>query len=185
MMDDHASVSWRFEGPRNPRRACAVLMAVLLLCGAGPRFSRDQQERGLPGDARPGTADGDPEAAGPVERPGRGDVCGRRGPLPGSLGGDGRRRSGPRMGGARDRRDTRSTREVVPTTPAGCGQATATFTQSTPVAIPTGPAVVTSTLVVSGAGPYLFDLDLTTNIRTPSRRTSTSRSRLPPGRSSP
>jgi uncharacterized repeat protein (TIGR01451 family) len=54
--------------------------------------------------------------------------------------------------------------KVVPTTPAGCGPATATFTQSTPTAIPTGPAVVTSTVVVSGAGPYLFDLDLTTNL---------------------
>jgi uncharacterized repeat protein (TIGR01451 family) len=54
--------------------------------------------------------------------------------------------------------------EVVPTTPAGCAPATATFTQSTPTAIPTGPAVVTSTVVVSGAGPYLFDLDLTTNL---------------------
>src|SRR4030095_13264543 len=54
--------------------------------------------------------------------------------------------------------------KVVPTTPAGCGPATATFTQSTPTAIPTGPAVVTSTLVVGGAGPYLFDLDLTTNL---------------------
>ena len=44
----------------------------------------------------------------------------------------------------------------------GCGEATATFTQSTPTAIPTGPAVVTSTLVVSGVGPFLFDLNLTT-----------------------
>jgi uncharacterized repeat protein (TIGR01451 family) len=31
--------------------------------------------------------------------------------------------------------------------------------------MPSGPAVDTSTLVVSGAGPYLFDLDLTTFIR--------------------
>ncbi len=54
--------------------------------------------------------------------------------------------------------------KVVPTTPAGCGPVTATFTQSTPTAIPTGPAVVSSTLVVGGAGPYLFDLDLTTNL---------------------
>ena len=30
--------------------------------------------------------------------------------------------------------------------------------------IPTGPAVVTSTVVVSGAGPFLWDLDLTTNL---------------------
>ncbi len=36
--------------------------------------------------------------------------------------------------------------------------------QTTPVAIPTGPAVVTSTLVVSGAGATLVDVDLTTAI---------------------
>ncbi len=54
--------------------------------------------------------------------------------------------------------------KVVPTTPAGCSPTTTTFTQSTPVAIPTGPAVVTSTVVVSGAGPYLFDVDATTFI---------------------
>src|SRR5436190_10367809 len=53
---------------------------------------------------------------------------------------------------------------VVPTTPGGCGPSTATFTQATATAIPTGPAVVTSTVVVSGVGPYLFDLDLTTNL---------------------
>ncbi len=54
--------------------------------------------------------------------------------------------------------------EAVPASPAGCAPATSTFTQSTPLAIPTGPAVVTSTVVVSGVGPYLFDLDLTTAI---------------------
>ncbi len=54
---------------------------------------------------------------------------------------------------------------AVPTTPNGCSPTTATFTQSTPLIMPTGPAVDTSTLVVSGAGPYLFDLDLTTSIR--------------------
>ena len=32
------------------------------------------------------------------------------------------------------------------------------------MAIPTGPAVVTSTIEVAGAGAYLTDLDLTTNI---------------------
>ena len=37
-------------------------------------------------------------------------------------------------------------------------------TQSTPTAIPTGPAVVSSTLVVAGAGTSLFDLDLTTTL---------------------
>ncbi len=53
---------------------------------------------------------------------------------------------------------------VAPAAPPGCVSTLTTFTQSTPVAIPTGPAVVTSTLVVSGAGPYLLDVDLTTFI---------------------
>jgi subtilisin-like proprotein convertase family protein len=48
--------------------------------------------------------------------------------------------------------------------PPGCTSAVSTFTQSTPVAIPTGPAVVTSTLVVSGANPFLFDVNATTFI---------------------
>ncbi|HBL25540.1 MAG TPA: hypothetical protein DD490_01760, partial [Acidobacteria bacterium] len=39
-----------------------------------------------------------------------------------------------------------------------------TVTQSTPTAIPTGPAVVTSTVVVSGAGTSILDVDLTTAI---------------------
>jgi len=39
-----------------------------------------------------------------------------------------------------------------------------TFTHSTPAAIPTGPSVVTSTTVVSGAGSYLADVDLRTSI---------------------
>ena len=42
---------------------------------------------------------------------------------------------------------------VVPAVPAGCSPSTATFTQTTPVIIPSGPSVQTSTLVVSGAGP--------------------------------
>jgi subtilisin-like proprotein convertase family protein len=49
-----------------------------------------------------------------------------------------------------------------PSTPPGCTAATATFTQSTPVAIPTGPAVVTSTVVVSGVNTFLHDVNLTT-----------------------
>ena len=34
------------------------------------------------------------------------------------------------------------------------------FSNLTPLAVPTGPAVVTSTLTVSGAGPYLADVDV-------------------------
>jgi subtilisin-like proprotein convertase family protein len=37
-------------------------------------------------------------------------------------------------------------------------------TQSTPTAIPTGPAVVTSTLIVAGAGTFTRDVNLTTNL---------------------
>lgn len=54
--------------------------------------------------------------------------------------------------------------QVIPTAHCNSAAATTTFTQSTPTAIPTGPAVVTSTLVVSGASTYLFDLNLTTFI---------------------
>ncbi|HEX4953669.1 MAG TPA: IPTL-CTERM sorting domain-containing protein [Thermoanaerobaculia bacterium] len=56
------------------------------------------------------------------------------------------------------------TEGTSPTPPAGCTATTTTFTQSTPVAIPTGPAVVTSTVVVSGVGTYLWDANLLTNI---------------------
>ncbi|MGE0636859.1 MAG: HYR domain-containing protein, partial [Bacteroidia bacterium] len=54
--------------------------------------------------------------------------------------------------------------QVIPAVHCNSTAATATFTQSTPTAIPTGPAVVTSTLVVSGASTYLFDLNVTTFI---------------------
>jgi uncharacterized repeat protein (TIGR01451 family) len=48
--------------------------------------------------------------------------------------------------------------------PAGCNTATTNFPDTTPVAIPTGPAVVSSTITVSGAATYLIDLNLTTFI---------------------
>lgn len=53
---------------------------------------------------------------------------------------------------------------VTPAAPPSCVAASTLFTQSTPVAIPAGPALVSSTLVVAGAGPYLLDVDLTTFI---------------------
>ncbi len=67
-------------------------------------------------------------------------------------------------GGNGNAAKSRARTKVVPTTPSACGAATTTFTQSTPVVIPTGPAVVTSTLVVDGVDTYLFDLDATTFI---------------------
>src|SRR5262245_22158029 len=54
---------------------------------------------------------------------------------------------------------------AAPPAPAGCQPTTATFTNTTPVDIPDGPGgVVTSTLTVSGAGAYLWDVDLSTTI---------------------
>jgi uncharacterized repeat protein (TIGR01451 family) len=53
---------------------------------------------------------------------------------------------------------------VAPPPPLGDTITSTTFTQATPVAIPTGPAVVTSTVVVSGAQPYLWDVDLNTTL---------------------
>src|SRR5262249_15151874 len=50
------------------------------------------------------------------------------------------------------------------TFPAAPTSATASFSQNTPVAIPTGPAVVTSSVVVSGAGTSLGNLTLLTNL---------------------
>lgn len=76
---------------------------------------------------------------------------------PGHLGGAGRAKAAAASG--------RWPLKIVPAAPANCGTATTNFTQLTPLTIPTTVAVVTSTLVVSGTGPYLFDLDLTTNLR--------------------
>ncbi len=52
-----------------------------------------------------------------------------------------------------------------PIVPSGCTPGAAqTFTNTTPVAIPTGPAVVTSTITVAGAPVYLYDLNVLTSI---------------------
>src|SRR5262245_36206737 len=52
----------------------------------------------------------------------------------------------------------------APPAPSGFTSTTTAFTQSTPVTIPTTapPNVVTSTINVTGAGPYLHDVDLRT-----------------------
>ena len=73
--------------------------------------------------------------------------------LTASLGGDAAARAG----------EIRQMREA----PAlvGCSVTTTSFSNNTPVAIPTGPAVVTSTITVSGLGPYLADVDITTFIQ--------------------
>src|SRR5262249_21358395 len=53
---------------------------------------------------------------------------------------------------------------VVPTAPTGCTVTTTNTVNNTPVAIPTGPAVVSSTINVVGAGTYLWDLNMQTFI---------------------
>jgi subtilisin-like proprotein convertase family protein len=53
---------------------------------------------------------------------------------------------------------------TVRTLPAPPQIANTMATQNTPTAIPTGPAVVTSTLAVAGAGSAILDVDLTTTI---------------------
>ncbi len=53
---------------------------------------------------------------------------------------------------------------TIPPPPPGCGPATVAFTNGTPVTIPTGPAVVASTITVGGALPFLWDLNLSTFI---------------------
>ncbi|MBK9180752.1 MAG: cell wall-binding repeat-containing protein [Acidimicrobiales bacterium] len=54
---------------------------------------------------------------------------------------------------------------TLATLPAGPTAATTTATNTTPVAIPTGPAVVTSTTAVSGAGTSVVDVNLQTSIQ--------------------
>ncbi|MHB8880475.1 MAG: IPTL-CTERM sorting domain-containing protein [Thermodesulfovibrionales bacterium] len=51
---------------------------------------------------------------------------------------------------------------VTPLPPPGMTATTATFSNTVPVAIPTGPAVVTSTITVATADTYLLDLDINT-----------------------
>ena len=54
---------------------------------------------------------------------------------------------------------------AAPSPPTGMTVTTTTVTNNTPVAVPTGPAVVTSTINVAGAGPYLWDVDVTTSLQ--------------------
>lgn len=51
---------------------------------------------------------------------------------------------------------------IIPPPPTGFTVTTTSVTNSTPLAIPTGPAVVSSTILISGAGPYLWDVDVST-----------------------
>ena len=165
-MADYTSPPRHSEGPRHIRKACAAIMAAALLCGASlasaaidknatyqQMLSLAQQMNSLKPQVRTNA-----QAAAAYAT-----AEGQYRSLSAAMGGDDPAHVGSATAAAAARR-VRTTK-VVPTTPTGCGQTTTNFTNSTPVAIPTGPAVVTSTIVVSGAGPYLFDLDVTTFIQ--------------------
>lgn len=49
--------------------------------------------------------------------------------------------------------------------PTGCTPTTTNYANNTPVVVPTGPAVVTSTITVAGAQTYIWDVDVTTFLR--------------------
>src|SRR5690606_7355827 len=71
-----------------------------------------------------------------------------------SLGGDKPCAIGPVQVGSSEPR-------AAPAAPTGCSPVLNTFENTTQVTVPDGPAVVTSTIVVNGAGTYLWDVDVT------------------------
>ena len=168
-MTDYASPPRRFAGPRHFRKASAVIMAVTLLCGASlasaaidknamhqEMLSLAQQMGSLGSQMRT-----NPQAASAYKA-----AEDRYRQISASLGGDD---PGHVLSGAvnakarRSPLKVRTIGKVAPAAPAACGAATTSFTNSTPVVISaTGTPVVTSTIVVSGAGPFLYDLDVTT-----------------------
>jgi uncharacterized repeat protein (TIGR01451 family) len=167
MMKDHASARRRPKSPRNSWKTCATatIAALVLLCGTGLASAQFNKNAALQEMLSVAAQMKTLKAQAGVDAQARatyGTLDARYRELSVALGGDDPGSVLNRSTTAATARASRT--KVVPTTPAGCGAATATFTQSTPTAIPTGPAVVTSTVVVSGAGPYLFDLDLTTFI---------------------
>ncbi len=174
-MEHHASASRRSEGSRRSRKACAVIVALTLLGGAGlasaasaavdknalhqEMLSLAQQMGSLGPQARI-----NPQAASAYKA-----AEDRYRQISASLGGDD---PGHVLSGgvnAKARRTPlriRKIGKVAPAAPAACGATTTNFTNSTPVVISaTGTPVVTSTIVVSGAGPFLYDLDVTTFIQ--------------------
>ncbi len=54
---------------------------------------------------------------------------------------------------------------AAPPAPTGMTVSTTSATNNTPVAVPTGPGVVTSTITIAGAGTYLWDVDVTTSLQ--------------------
>ncbi|HEV7508167.1 MAG TPA: proprotein convertase P-domain-containing protein [Thermoanaerobaculia bacterium] len=146
--------------------ACAVLVAVTLFGGAGlasaavdknglhqEMLSLAQQMLSLGSQVRT-----NPQAAASYAA-----AESRYRQISASLGGDD---PGHVLSGAvnaKARRPHLKVRKGSLPPPGGCSTTTTNFTNSTPVAISaTGTPVVTSTIVVSGVGPFLYDLNVTT-----------------------
>jgi subtilisin-like proprotein convertase family protein len=96
----------------------------------------------------------------PATQAERGDLLARYRELSAQLGGD----DPARLLKPRASRDMGRPGRRPLGTGSGCVTTPLTFQQTTPVQIPTGPAVVTSTVVVSGAGTYLHEMTLQTFI---------------------
>lgn len=82
--------------------------------------------------------------------------------ISGSLGGDDP--AGFAAGSGSGGQAAPSVRSTPSAPPGGTSTTYPLFSNNTPAGIPSGPAVVTSTIAVSGADPYLWDLDVTTFI---------------------
>ena len=164
MKADHASVPRRVDRPHKLRRACAAILAVALFYGpvvASAAIDKNAAHQEMLGLAQQMTSLKPQIRTNAQAAAAYASAESRYRELAVAMGGDDPGHMGSAAGAAPAQQGPV---RVVPSTPAGCGPATATFTQSTPVTIPGGPAVVTSTVVVSGVGSYLFDLDMTTFI---------------------
>jgi uncharacterized repeat protein (TIGR01451 family) len=153
------SLGLRMFSPGSWKLALAM-STITLLCGAtqataqGGKDSSIEEMRGLAQEMNSlkAVASSDPAYAAALQR---------YESLSAALGGDD---PGHVAQGANTAQPASTGPLVVGGAPAGCNTSLATFSNATPVPIATGPTVVTSTIVVSGAGTYLFDLDLTTFI---------------------
>jgi len=168
-MEDHASASRQLR--RSPRawQAGAVLLAIALFGGASlasAAIDKNAMHREMLSLAQ------QMESLGPQMRTNSQAASaykaaeGRYRQISASLGGDD---PGHVLSGGvnpKARHAPLKIRKVAPAAPVACGATTTNFTNSTPVAISaTGTPVVTSTIVVSGVGPFLYDLDVTTFIQ--------------------
>jgi uncharacterized repeat protein (TIGR01451 family) len=171
-MADYASVPRRSEEPRNSWKTLAVILAVALLGSAhiaSAAIDKNAMHQEMLSLAQQMASLGPQMRTSPQAASAYKAAEDRYRQISAALGGDD---PGHVLSGgvnAKARRTplrVRRVGKVAPAAPAACGATTTNFTNSTPVAISaTGTPVVTSTIVVSGVGPFLYDLDVTTFIQ--------------------